>query len=120
MTTAEKMKRLRKHHKLTQQKMAALLKITRNHYSNLETGARAYTETVCRCASFVFHVDEKWLLDETDGDLSPVENSYLIEYRITTEQESRLEATIEKLKTASPERMELALKMLDVILNTKG
>ena len=118
MKFAEKLKGIRNYHKFTQQKMADLIGVSRSAYSNIENGYTEATTLFVRCVSLLFHVDESWLIDDSTEDTGMIQKSNLVEYKIESKNQSKLDMTFEKLKKADPERFHLALKMLDVMLES--
>lgn len=63
MDFGSKIQMLRKNHGLSQEKLAAILKVNRNYLSRIETGKSEPTLTVIREIAKYFHVDVSSLLD---------------------------------------------------------
>ncbi|MBR5266971.1 MAG: helix-turn-helix transcriptional regulator [Lachnospiraceae bacterium] len=117
MVLAEKLKGLRSYHKLTQQKMADLIGVSRSAYSNIENGYTEATTLFVRCVSLLFHVDEAWLVDDSNDDGNMIQESTLVEYKIENKNKSKLDISFSRLKNSEPERLNLALQVLEVILD---
>ena len=77
MKLGEKIKSLRRGRNISQEELAAMLKINRNYLSRIETGKSDPTASVLKNIAKLFNVDLNSLLDINDAD---IENSNKIKY----------------------------------------
>lgn len=77
MKLGEKIKFLRRGKNISQEELAAMLKINRNYLSRIETGKSDPTASVLKNIAKLFNVDLNSLLDINDAD---IENSNKIKY----------------------------------------
>ncbi len=77
MKLGEKIKSLRRGKNISQEELAAMLKINRNYLSRIETGKSDPTASVLKNIAKLFNVDLNSLLDINDAD---IENSNKIKY----------------------------------------
>ena len=77
MKLGEKIKSLRRGKNISQEELAAMLKINRNYLSRIETGKSDPTASVLKKIAKLFNVDFNSLLDINDAD---IENSNKIKY----------------------------------------
>lgn len=75
MKSHEKLKLVRTTNNMTQAAFAEAIGISRGNYSGIEIGKVQPTPMLINCVSLMFNVDKKWLLDESDNDLSALNNS---------------------------------------------
>ena len=111
MTVGEKIKLLRKHHKLTQQEMAEMLGCVRNHFASIENGHINATPLFINCLCLTFHLDKEWLMDEKDEDLASLSRTYISKVNIDVYDE-----TIEKVKRLDLIYLNLVNQMVDGLL----
>lgn len=71
----EKLRLIRKANNLTQAEIAEAIGISRGNLSGLELGKVNPTQVLINCISLKFNIDKKWLLDESNNDLSVLNNS---------------------------------------------
>ncbi|MBR5266974.1 MAG: helix-turn-helix transcriptional regulator [Lachnospiraceae bacterium] len=108
MTIGEKIKLLRKHHKLTQQEMAEMLGCVRNHFASIENSHINATPLFINCLCLTFHLDKEWLMDEENEDLTPLSKTYISEVSVDIYEE-----ITEKIR-----RLDLMyLKVVDQMVN---
>jgi transcriptional regulator with XRE-family HTH domain len=62
MRVGEKLKAVRKHHKLTQKDVASAVGISESHLSNIENGRENPSLTLIKLFSYKYDVSEEWLL----------------------------------------------------------
>lgn len=77
MKLGEKIKSLRRGKNISQEELAAMLKINRNYLSRIETGKSDPTASVLKNIAKLFNVDLNSLLDINNAD---IENSNKIKY----------------------------------------
>ncbi|MGN1342470.1 MAG: helix-turn-helix domain-containing protein [Bacilli bacterium] len=77
MKLGEKIKFLRRGKNISQEELAAMLKINRNYLSRIETGKSDPTASLLKNIAKLFNVDLNSLLDINDAD---IENSNKIKY----------------------------------------
>ena len=77
MKLGEKIKSLSRGKNISQEELAAMLKINRNYLSRIETGKSDPTASVLKNIAKLFNVDLNSLLDINDAD---IENSNKIKY----------------------------------------
>ncbi len=77
MKLGEKIKFLRRGKNISQEELAAMLKINRNYLSRIETGKSDPTASVLKNIAKLFNVDLNSLLDINDAD---IENCNKIKY----------------------------------------
>ena len=77
MKLGEKIKSLRRGKNISQEELAAMLKINRNYLSRIETGKSDPTASLLKNIAKLFNVDLNSLLDINDAD---IENSNKIKY----------------------------------------
>lgn len=75
MTFADKLKLIRKANNLTQAEFAESIGISRGNLSGLELGKVAPTSLFINCVSLTYNIDKKWLLDDSNNDLSALNGS---------------------------------------------
>ena len=63
MNLTERLKELRKKHKLTQEDFANKIGISRTYYSNIENGTMPLTNHILEMICFKFEVSKDWLLN---------------------------------------------------------
>lgn len=70
MEFGSKVQMLRKNHNISQEKLAAILKINRNNLSRIETGKSEPTLTIIKGIATYFNVDVASLMDMDNKDLT--------------------------------------------------
>ncbi len=70
MNFADKLKLIRKKNKMTQAEFAESIGISRGNLANIERGIVKPTQIFINCVSLMYHIDKEWLLDDTNDDLS--------------------------------------------------
>ncbi|GGK32982.1 transcriptional regulator [Caldalkalibacillus thermarum] len=89
MTFAERLKKLRKNHDLTQQKLADHLGLKRPTYAKYETGEnQPDPDTLKKIADF-FNVSVDYLLGRTDDPTPPGVNTVFYDLDGLTEEEKK-------------------------------
>lgn len=71
----EKLKLIRKTNNQTQAKFAEAIGVSRGNLSGLEHGRVGPTPVLINCVSLMFNIDKKWLLDDSNNDLSALNGS---------------------------------------------
>ena len=75
MNFSEKLKLIRKANKLTQADFANSIGISRGNLANIELGRVEPTQLFINCVSLMYNIDKKWLLDDSNSDLSALNGS---------------------------------------------
>ena len=75
MNFSEKLKLIRKSNNMTQADFANSIGISRGNLANIELGNVAPTPMFINCVSLMYHVDKDWLTDDSNNDLSALNNS---------------------------------------------
>ncbi|WP_044480484.1 helix-turn-helix domain-containing protein [Paenibacillus antibioticophila] len=75
MNLSEKIKLIRKANNLTQDEFASSIGISRGNLANIELGNVTPTQLFINCVSLMYNVDKNWLLDDSNNDLSALNNS---------------------------------------------
>lgn len=103
MVSAEKLKMIRTHYKLSQIEFAEKLGVSRSTYTNIEQGRTAATPRLINTVAAIFHIDREMLEDDDKED-----NSFL---------NSLIDdAILEKYRKLKPTYRECAEKQLDQLL----
>lgn len=75
MNFSEKLKLIRKSNNMTQADFANSIGISRGNLANIELGNVVPTPMFINCVSLMYHVDKDWLTDDSNNDLSALNNS---------------------------------------------
>lgn len=75
MVFAEKLKLIRKANNLTQAEFADSIGISRGNLSGLELGKVKPTQVFINCVSLMYNIDKRWLIDDSDENLSALNGS---------------------------------------------
>ena len=70
MEFGNKVQMLRKNHNISQESLASILKINRNHLSRIETGKSEPTLSIIRDVANYFNVDVASLMDMDDNKMN--------------------------------------------------
>lgn len=103
MVTAEKLKMIRTHYKLSQIEFAEKLGVSRSTYTNIEQGRTVATPRLINTVAAIFHIDKEMLEDDEKEDDSFLD--CLID-----------DAILEKYRKLKPTYRECAEKQLDQLL----
>lgn len=87
MNTSEKIKLIRKANNLTQAEFANSIGISRGNLANIELGNVVATPIFINCVSLLYNIDKNWLIDDTNDDLSFLNNSVNMQTLITEKYE---------------------------------
>lgn len=75
MDLSEKLKLVRKTNNLTQAEFANSIGISRGNLANIELGKVMPSQVFVNCVSLMYNIDKKWLLDDSNNDLSALNKS---------------------------------------------
>ncbi len=74
MKINEKIKALRVKEKMTQQKFADALGVTRVYITNIESGKVKPTELMINCIALMYEVNKDWFLDDECDDMNALKD----------------------------------------------
>lgn len=103
MVSAEKLKMIRTHYKLSQIEFAEKLGVSRSTYTNIEQGRTTATPRLLNTVAAIFHIDKEMLEDDEKEDDNFLNS--LID-----------DAILEKYRKLKPTYRECAEKQLDQLL----
>lgn len=72
MNFAEKLRKIRIANDLSQDKLAAIIGISRSYVANVELGKAKPTPVFINCVALTFGIDRSWLVDDACDDLTPI------------------------------------------------
>lgn len=72
MIFSEKLKKIRIAKNISQEKLAAIIGVSRGYIANIEIGKANPTPVFINCVALTFGIDRDWLTDDTNDDLTPV------------------------------------------------
>lgn len=105
MKIYEKIKAIRKYYGMTQAEFAQKLGISRANYSNIEHGKVNPTQVLIKCLSVMYGVSDVWLTDESQNDLSILDNA-----------DAEIIMILEKYRRLTKNYQDCAEKHLDILL----
>ena len=107
MNVSEKLKLIRKHNNLTQEKFANSIGTSRANLANIELGKVEPTKMFINVVSLRYNVDKHWLEDESNSDVAEITNPNEV-LRLITEKYKLLD---DKYKTFVEDQINSLLKM---------
>jgi len=103
MKINEKIKALRLKDKMTQQKFADTLGVTRGYVTNIESGKVKPTELMINCIALMYEVNKDWLLNDECEDMDAL-------------KDSSVRAIVENYKKLKSEYKMIAEKHMEMLL----
>lgn len=82
MKISEKIRIIRKTNNFTQADFAKTIGISRGNLANIELGKVEPTQVFINCVSLMYNIDKNWLTDDSNSDLSVLNNSTSLHTRI--------------------------------------
>ena len=87
MNIADKLTLIRKASNMTQAGFAEAIGISRSNLANIELGKVKPTKMFINCVSLMFNIDQEWLTDGSNDDLSMLNNAKDMSSTITKKYE---------------------------------
>ena len=75
MNISDKLALIRKVRNMTQADFAKAIGISRSNLANIELGKVKPTKIFINCVSLMYDIDKEWLTDDSDDDLSILNNA---------------------------------------------